>query len=466
MITRSLGSNGPSGLRARPRLHGHVRLLRPGRRGREHRHDPRRARRRHHAARHRRLLRHGPQRAADRRGARAGATASRSCSASSSARCAIPTAAGSASTRARPRSRTSSPTRCRGSAPTTSTSTARPGSTRACRSRTPSARSPSWSRPATCATSASRRSAPRRIRRAHAVHPIADLQIEYSLISRGIEDEILPTCRELGIGITAYGVLSRGLLSGHWSKDRPLTPGDFRSPRAPLQRREPRPQPRAGRGAARGRRGEGRDVAQVAIAWVLAQGADIVPLVGARRRDRLTEALGALAVELEPCRSRRHRTRRAARRRRRRALRRPADGDPRQRTGSRDGRMSEAALTPDRILDAAEEVLTRFGPAKATVVDVARALGVSHGSVYRHFPSKAALRDAVTERWLARVSAPLAAIVAEDGPAPERLRRWFDLLIAQAAEGAGRAGAVRDLSCDLRRVPRRRPRPCRDPRGQ
>jgi AcrR family transcriptional regulator len=92
--------------------------------------------------------------------------------------------------------------------------------------------------------------------------------------------------------------------------------------------------------------------------------------------------------------------------------------------------MSEHTLTRDGILDAAEEVLTRFGPQKATVVDVARALGVSHGSVYRHFPSKTALRDAVTERWLERVSGPLAKIVREDGPAPERLRRWFDRLIA------------------------------------
>lgn len=92
--------------------------------------------------------------------------------------------------------------------------------------------------------------------------------------------------------------------------------------------------------------------------------------------------------------------------------------------------MAEAVLTPDRILEAAEEVLRRYGPAKATVVDVARALGVSHGSVYRHFPSKAALRDAVMERWLTRVSAPLAAIAAEGGPAPDRLRRWFDCLIA------------------------------------
>jgi AcrR family transcriptional regulator len=92
--------------------------------------------------------------------------------------------------------------------------------------------------------------------------------------------------------------------------------------------------------------------------------------------------------------------------------------------------MTETALTSDRILDAAEDVLRRFGPAKATVVDVAQALGVSHGSVYRHFPSKAALRDAVTARWLARIAAPLAAVAAEERPAPERLRHWLDLLIA------------------------------------
>jgi AcrR family transcriptional regulator len=89
-----------------------------------------------------------------------------------------------------------------------------------------------------------------------------------------------------------------------------------------------------------------------------------------------------------------------------------------------------AALTPERILDTAEVVLRRYGPAKATVVDVARALGVSHGSVYRHFDSKAALRDAVTERWLARVSAPLAAIAASDEAAPVRLRQWIEALIA------------------------------------
>lgn len=88
------------------------------------------------------------------------------------------------------------------------------------------------------------------------------------------------------------------------------------------------------------------------------------------------------------------------------------------------------ALTPERVLEAAEDVLRRYGPAKATVVDVARALGVSHGSVYRHFASKAELRDAVAERWLHRVSAPLAEVAAANAPAPERLRRWLDLLMA------------------------------------
>lgn len=91
--------------------------------------------------------------------------------------------------------------------------------------------------------------------------------------------------------------------------------------------------------------------------------------------------------------------------------------------------MNDSALTPDRILDAAEDVLRRYGPAKATVVDVARFLEVSHGSIYRHFPSKVALRDAVAERWLHRVSMPLAAIAQEKGSAVERLRRWLEQLI-------------------------------------
>jgi len=136
------------------------------------------------------------------------------------------------------------------------------------------------------------------IRRAAAVHPISDVQIEYSLISRGIEAEILPAARELGIGVTAYGVLSRGLLSGHWSAERELTPGDFRS-FSPRFQGENLERNLALVDALRAIADErGATVAQIAIAWVSAQGEDIVPLVGARRRDRLHEALGALDLTL------------------------------------------------------------------------------------------------------------------------------------------------------------------------
>ena len=87
-------------------------------------------------------------------------------------------------------------------------------------------------------------------------------------------------------------------------------------------------------------------------------------------------------------------------------------------------------LTPERILEVTEDVLRRFGLAKATVVDVARALDVSHGSVYRHFPSKASLRDAVAKRWLDRVNVPLEKIAEGSGPAPARLERWLRALFA------------------------------------
>jgi AcrR family transcriptional regulator len=99
--------------------------------------------------------------------------------------------------------------------------------------------------------------------------------------------------------------------------------------------------------------------------------------------------------------------------------------------------MPPETLTPERILEATEDVLRRFGPAKATVVDVARALGVSHGSVYRHFPSKAALREAVTERWLDQSHAALARFARAQGPAPERLRGWLDALFAAKRAKAG-----------------------------
>ncbi|OKJ02946.1 aldo/keto reductase [Kitasatospora sp. CB01950] len=138
------------------------------------------------------------------------------------------------------------------------------------------------------------------LRRAHAVHPIADLQIEYSLMSRGIESEILPVARELGIGITAYGVLSRGLLSGHWSRQRAVGERDFRSfsPRFQGENLDHNlTLVEALRAVADAK---GATVAQVAIAWVAAQGKDVVPLVGARRRDRLAEALAAETLHLTP----------------------------------------------------------------------------------------------------------------------------------------------------------------------
>jgi aryl-alcohol dehydrogenase-like predicted oxidoreductase len=138
------------------------------------------------------------------------------------------------------------------------------------------------------------------IRRAAAVHPISDLQIEYSLLSRDIEDDILPTCRQLGIGITAYGVLSRGLISGHWQKDTTTSGNDFRAG-SPRFQGENLDRNLALVDALRAiSDAKGVSVAQVAIAWVAAQGTDIVPLVGARRRDRLAESLGALDVRLSP----------------------------------------------------------------------------------------------------------------------------------------------------------------------
>ncbi|MFF3633769.1 aldo/keto reductase [Streptomyces sp. NPDC002250] len=137
------------------------------------------------------------------------------------------------------------------------------------------------------------------IRRAAATAPVADLQIEYSLISRGIERDILPTTRELGIGITAYGVLSRGLISGHYSRDRRLAAGDFRSfsPRFQGENLEHNLNLVEALREIADRKGV--TVAQTAIAWVLSRGEDIVPLVGARTRDRLAESLGALDVTLD-----------------------------------------------------------------------------------------------------------------------------------------------------------------------
>ncbi|AXK34764.1 aldo/keto reductase [Streptomyces armeniacus] len=138
------------------------------------------------------------------------------------------------------------------------------------------------------------------VRRAHAVHPVADLQFEYSLISRAVEEDILPTLRELGIGMTAYGVLSRGLISGHWHSGYSGGPGDARA-FSPRFSKENVTHNLALVDALR-RVAEAKEctVAQLAIAWVAAQGESIVPLVGARTRERLAEALPALDVDLTP----------------------------------------------------------------------------------------------------------------------------------------------------------------------
>lgn len=134
------------------------------------------------------------------------------------------------------------------------------------------------------------------VRRAHSVHRIADLQIEYSLVSRGPEKSILPACRELGVGVTAYGVLSRGLLAG----SKPASSGDFRAslPRFTGENRVRNDRLVTALVALASEKGA--TASQVAIAWVLAKDAGVVPLIGARTRAQLAESLGALDVSLSP----------------------------------------------------------------------------------------------------------------------------------------------------------------------
>ena len=136
------------------------------------------------------------------------------------------------------------------------------------------------------------------IRRAHAVHPIADLQIEYSLLSRAVEADVLPTLQELGIGMTAYGVLGRGLISGHWSPGLVANPGDMRGHSPRFSSGNVEHNLALVEALRRVAAAKGCTVAQLAIAWVAAQGSDIVPLVGARTRGRLAEALPAIELEL------------------------------------------------------------------------------------------------------------------------------------------------------------------------
>ncbi len=136
------------------------------------------------------------------------------------------------------------------------------------------------------------------IRRAHAVHPIVDLQIEYAMITRTVEREILPTLRELGIGMTAYGVLSRGLISQSALEGGSISGFRAHSPR--FQGDNLNKNLELVRALKAISDDKGCSVAQLAIAWVAQRGDDIVPLVGARRRVRLAEALGALDVTLTP----------------------------------------------------------------------------------------------------------------------------------------------------------------------
>jgi aryl-alcohol dehydrogenase-like predicted oxidoreductase len=139
---------------------------------------------------------------------------------------------------------------------------------------------------------------PETVRRAHRVHPVADLQIEYSLISRGIESDILLACRELGVAITAYGVLSRGLISGHWSRDRSLAQGDFRNAAPRFSEENVEHNLALVERLRAFAEAKGATTAQLAIAWVLSRGRDVVPLIGARTRERLSEALGVLQLDL------------------------------------------------------------------------------------------------------------------------------------------------------------------------
>ena len=136
------------------------------------------------------------------------------------------------------------------------------------------------------------------ILRANTVHPVTDLQIEYSLISRGIEKKILPLCRKLGISITAYGVLSRGLISGHWSKSGGADKSDFRNYLPRFTGENLSHNLKLVELLNETAKDTGGTAAQLAIAWVISRGEDIVPLIGSRTRERLKEALGSLDIKL------------------------------------------------------------------------------------------------------------------------------------------------------------------------
>jgi len=137
------------------------------------------------------------------------------------------------------------------------------------------------------------------VRRAHAVHPVADVQLEYSLMSRGPEAAILPALRELGIAVTAYGVLCRGLLSGRWSADRTLDPDDWRAHAPRFTATNVEVNLALVEALTRIADPLGASAAELAMAWVLSRGDDIVPVIGARTPDQLEGALRAVQLELD-----------------------------------------------------------------------------------------------------------------------------------------------------------------------
>jgi aryl-alcohol dehydrogenase-like predicted oxidoreductase len=138
------------------------------------------------------------------------------------------------------------------------------------------------------------------IRRAHATHPVTALEVEYSLATRDPEQGALPVLRELGIGLVAYGVLSRGLLTGDVTPGAPLAPGDWRGHSPRFQGENLEQNLRLAHALRQIGEQTGLTAAQLAFAWVLSRGDDVVPLIGTKRRDRLAEALGALDATLSP----------------------------------------------------------------------------------------------------------------------------------------------------------------------
>jgi aryl-alcohol dehydrogenase-like predicted oxidoreductase len=140
--------------------------------------------------------------------------------------------------------------------------------------------------------------APDTIRRAHAVHPIAAVQTEYSLFTRDVEDDVLPTLRELGIGLVAYSPLGRGFLSGRFSSADDLDSDDWRRTQPRFQGENAKRNFELARNVSDLAAAKGIPPAQLALAWVLAQGEDIVPIPGTKRRTYLEQNAGALDVEL------------------------------------------------------------------------------------------------------------------------------------------------------------------------